>query len=191
MDGRQIQRHNNYCHHEAGHAVAFWYYGIDLEYVRVDPSSLTYSGEVKPVDHDVESLDQIAVEMQCSAAGNIAQAYFEGREDPTTDDRLIRTFTRSKTRVLDLRESGETPTIAIPDDLRFADLGLDRDEAILEADPDAAVGPETWLPIYRLAEQLIRVELWPAVQAVAYELKMTTTDMHNEVVVALAVQALP
>ncbi|MGH3400907.1 MAG: hypothetical protein ACRDRJ_00025 [Streptosporangiaceae bacterium] len=86
MDKRQIQRHNNYCHHEAGHAVAFWYFGIDLEYVRIDPASPSYSRETKPVDHDAESLDQIAVEMQCSAAGKIAQAYFEGQKDPAADD---------------------------------------------------------------------------------------------------------
>ena len=56
------------------------------------------------------------------------------------------------------------------DYLAFAKWGLERDAEIRKTQPDAVVGPASWLPIFRETEQLIRGELWPAVQAVGEKL---------------------
>ena len=50
-------------------------------------------------------------------------------------------------------------------------------------------GPRGWLPVFRNAEQLIRGDLWPAVEAVAEELSWSTSDLSHEDVARLAAAA--
>ena len=69
-------------------------------------------------------------------------------------------------------------------------MGIIRDDEIRKTDPNATTGPASWLPAYREAEQLIRDELWPAVQAVAEELSRSTADLRDEDIAALATAAL-
>src|SRR5689334_6483158 len=77
---------------------------------------------------------------------------------------------------------------ALPEERRceVRRTGSGRDIEIRKMAPEAATGPETWLPIFREAEQLIRVDLWPAVKAVAHELVRNPEDLHNADVAALA-----
>jgi hypothetical protein len=49
-------------------------------------------------------------------------------------------------------------------------VGLERDAEVLADDSRALTGPAAWLVVWRAAEDLIRVQLWPAVYAVAWEL---------------------
>lgn len=186
MDERPIINHNTYCHHEAGHAVAFWHHGIEIEYVRMKPSYPGHSGETKTVSHEVVTLAQIEAEMKCTAAGYIAASALSTLREEVSDDELIECFTRNAKRFAKVPKD---PKLTLPDDLRFVKLVQDRDE-ILKATPGAATGPESWLPVVREAERLIEVELWPAVHAVAYELVRSAFDLHNEDVATLATRAL-
>ncbi len=51
-------------------------------------------------------------------------------------------------------------------------------------------GPISWVQVWRDAEQLIRVELWPAVQAVAEDLRASTRDLDFDAVAAIASSAM-
>lgn len=184
MDLRPPRHHPKYCHHEAGHAVAFWAHGIGIEYVTVNSSNPGHSGETKTVDHEVASLAPIETEMKCAAAGEIAARALSKFRNELPDDGLIECFARDAARFT------EDPSLPTNDGLRFAELGLARDIEIRKAAPDADTGPATWLPVFRKAERLIEVELWPAVQAVAYELIRNPDDLHNKDVAALAAAAL-
>lgn len=188
MDQRPIVRHNTYCHHEAGHAVMSWYHGIEIEYVRMTPSYPGHSGETKTVDHEVESLAQIEVDMQCAAAGKIAERLLRRFPEELSDNELIKCFTRYAKQVDE--NPRQDPDLPPSDGLRFAIRGRERDAKILEATADAATGPESWLPIFRETQRLIEDELEPAVKAVAYELTRNPNDLHNEDVAALATAAL-
>ena len=76
------------------------------------------------------------------------------------------------------------------DDTIFAQAALARDNEISEVDPDAATGPASWVRVWRQAEQLIRVELWPAVRAVAEELRRRPDTLGDADVAALALIAM-
>ncbi|MGO8959179.1 MAG: hypothetical protein ACLQFR_17710 [Streptosporangiaceae bacterium] len=142
-----------------------------------------HCGETKTVDHEIASLAQIEAEMKCAAAGEIAARARSKFREELPDDGLIACLTRDAARFT------EDPSLPKNDGLRFAELGLARDSGLRKAAPDAATGPATWLPIFREAERLIEVEIWPAVQAVAYELIRNPDDLHNEDVAALATAA--
>ena len=173
-----------HCYHEAGHAVAFWHHGIEIEYVTMNSSNPGHSGETKTVDHETASLAQIEAEMQCAAAGEIAAKSLSLLSKERTDDGLIQLFTRYA------RGLPEDPNLWVTDGLIFAGMGLKRDAEIRKAAKDAAIGPETWLPIFREAERLIEDELWLAVKAVAYELTRSTVDLCNENIAIIAATAL-
>jgi hypothetical protein len=184
MDQRPIVHHNTYCHHEAGHAVAFWHFGIEIEYVRITPDNPRHTGETKTVPHELSSLAEIEAEMQCAAAGEIAASMLSSlREDPA-DTELIEGFKRNASRVA----ADPGLTSADGDGPWFAKVGLERDE-ICRAMPGADTGPESWLPFFRKAEQLMS-ELWPAVKAVASELVHRSDDLRNDDVAALAAAAI-
>jgi hypothetical protein len=107
------------------------------------------------------------------------------------DDGLIRCFARdTEIFTRNAVRWEEDPHFPKSDGVRFAELGLARDIEIRKVAPEAATGPETWLSIFREAEQLIGVDLWPAVKAVAYELVRNPEDLHNADVAALASAAL-
>ncbi len=184
MDQRPIVHHNTYCHHEAGHAVAFWHFGIEIEYVRITPGNPRHTGETKTVPHELSSLAEIEAEMQCAAAGDIAASMLSSLREEPADAEQIKGFKRNASRAA--AEPGLTPGDG--DGPWFAKVGLDRDK-ICKAIPGANTGPETWLPVFRNAEQLMS-ELWPAVKAVANELVHRPDDLHNDDVAALAAAAM-
>src|SRR5579864_2948988 len=124
MDQRPVKYHNTYSHHEAGHAVAFWHFGIDVEYVTVKPSNPSHSGETRPVSHEIVSLAQIEAEMQCAAAGEIAARLLYMFPPELTGDQLISVFTR------DAHIVTINPDLPVRDGLEFAKLGLARDAEI-------------------------------------------------------------
>lgn len=137
MNQRPIVHHNTYCHHEAGHAVAFWHFGIEIEYVRITPDNPRHTGETKTVPHELSSLAEIEAEMQCAAAGEIAASMLSSlREDPA-DTELIEGFKRNASRVA----ADPGLTSADGDGPWFAKVGLQRDE-ICRAMPGADTGPE-------------------------------------------------
>jgi hypothetical protein len=182
---KRLRLHSmTHCYHEAGHAVAFWHHGIEIEYVTMNSSNPGHFGETKTVDHETASLAEIEAEMQCAAAGEIAQKSLSRLSEERSDDGMIRLFA--------LHASGlpEDPNVWVTDGMIFAGMGLKRDAKIRRAAKDAATGPETWLAVFREAERLIQVELWPAVKAVGDELSWSEADLHNEDVVALATTAL-
>ena len=179
-----LGRHPKYCYHEAGHAVAFWHHGIEIEYVTVNSFDSEHFGEVKTVSHEVISLAEVEAEMKCAAAGEIATRAFSKRREDLANDWLIECFTHDATRFT------EDPNIRDDDRRRFAEMGLARDIETRKAAPEAATGPVTWLPVFRETERLIRVELWPAIQAVANELSQNPADLWQQDVAALAATAL-
>jgi hypothetical protein len=185
MDDRPYVNEGIWCYHEAGHAVAFWHYGIRLRYVTMRPPvGSGHAGQTVTVDRAEITGDEIDTEMRCAAAGEIAQTrVFTTRAVPT-DDSLIRRFTRDAATVT------ANPDSAVNDGLIFAKLGLARDDEIRDIAPDTIIGPASWVPVWREAEQLIRFELWPAVEAVAEELRRCTIQLSHEDVDALAAAGL-
>lgn len=186
MDPRPLIYALASCYHEAGHAVAFWHYGVRLCHVTMNPppdsghwGQTVTATRLKPV-----GLAQIEADMQCAAAGDIAQNRLVWPREELTEERLIRIFRRDAERV------AEDPDFLVNDGLIFAKGGLARDDEIRNTNPGGAIGPESWLPVFREAERLIRGELWPAVQAVAEELCRSTVDLGHEDVTALAIAAL-
>lgn len=173
------------CYHEAGHAVAFWHHGVQLLCVTMKPPAGSgHWGQTVPVEREITSLTQMEAEMQCAAAGEIAENWFLPTRTELRDDSLIRCFTRDAATV------AEDPDFRINDGRNFAKIGLARDDEIRSTDRGADTGPASWLPVFREAEQLIRVELWPAVQAVAEELSRSPHDLSNDDVAALASAAM-
>jgi triphosphoribosyl-dephospho-CoA synthetase len=154
----------------------------------MEPSYLGHSGETKTVEHDVENLAQIEAEMQCVAAGNIAERILFSFPEELTDDKLIKCFRRYTRRVDE--DPDQDSNFPPSDGLRFARLGRARDAEILKATSNAVTGPATWLPVFRQTERLIEGELRQAVKAVAYELARNPDDLHNEDVATLAGVAL-
>ena len=77
MDDRPRVNVSLYCYHEAGHAVAFWHYGIGLQYVTMmPPADSGYTGLTKIVDRGEITGAEIDADMRCTAAGEIAQKRF-------------------------------------------------------------------------------------------------------------------
>jgi hypothetical protein len=179
-------RHDVVCYHEAGHAVAYWRYGIELDYVRVRPTADgSHQGETKTGSRaEVTGMAELENEMKCDAAGDIAQRRFSpGRRVPT-DRELIVGWDVFPAKLKD------KPELADEDTGWFFRRARARDEAIRNAGTGAPTGPMAWLWIWREAECLIRDELWPAVEAVAEELRTSEHDLSNADVVALAEDAL-
>lgn len=152
------------CYHEAGHAVSFWHYGIELQYVIVRPQAVDrHRGETKTVGPaPVTDVVDLENDMKCSAAGEIAERLLNPARRLPTDDELIRAFTFAPARA------------AInPDLAEFVGSGRDRDAKIHNRGVDALTGPEGWLRIWREVEHLILDQLSPAVHMVAGELRRT------------------
>jgi hypothetical protein len=159
--------------------------------VTVEPAYSGHSGETKTVDHEVASLAEIEAEMKCAAAGEIAERGLRMFPEELPDEGLIRCFARdAEIFTRNAARWEEDPHFPKSDGVRFAELGLARDIEIRKVAPNAATGPETWLPIFREAEQLIGVDLRPAVKAIAYELVRNPEDLHAADVADLASTAL-
>jgi hypothetical protein len=174
------------CYHEAGHAVMLWHYGIPFEYVTMRPPvGSSHRGQTVMGDRpEIGGPADLEIEMQVAAAGEIAATRVFTTKKVPTDDELIRAFARAAAQVTD------NPDHSIEDQLIFAKTGLARDEEIHNAAPRAPVGPANWLPIWRQAEDLIRTELWPAVHAVAEELRRTARDLDCKEIGVLATAAM-
>jgi len=123
-------------------------------------------------------------EMKCDAAGDIAQKRLFPTQRVPADRELITGWA-----VFPARLSNE-PELAVEDTAGFLRNGQARDEGIHNEGTGAPAGPTEWLRIWREAEHLIRDELWPAVEAVAEELRGSERDFSNADVVALAEAAL-
>jgi hypothetical protein len=164
---RQYAVEDVVCYHEAGHAVAFWHYGVELRYVSARPTADgAHRGQTVTVDRAPPAgVAELETEMKCAAAGDIAQKRLFPDHRLPADGELTRGF-----EVLPARLNSE-PELAVEDTADFVRFGRDRDDEIRSAGADAPTGPAGWLRIWREAEQLIRVELWPAVEAVAEELR--------------------
>jgi hypothetical protein len=166
----------------------FWHHGIGIEYVRMKPPHPGHSGETKTFDHNVKSLAEIEIDMQCAAAGKIAERLLYIFPEELTDDELIKCFARCAKRVDE--DPDHDPDLPPSDGLRFARRGRERDAEILKVTPAAATGPTTWLPVFRETQRLIEDELKPAVKAVADELTRNPDDLRNEDVARLAAAAI-
>lgn len=169
-----------HCYHEAGHAVAFWYYDIRLESVTINSADISHSGEVVVADRQVVGITQMEQEMHCAVAGEIAQRAKTPFSRELSDESLVRCFQRDAHAVL------ADEALSVNDGRNFAKIALERDKELRQAMPDAPIGPESWRPVFREAEHLIREELWPAVQEVAEELCRGTGDLSNDDVNTLA-----
>jgi hypothetical protein len=186
-DRRPYVNQGVYCYHEAGHAVAFWHYGIELEYVTMrPPPGSGHGGQTKTVDRtSISGINNLENEMRCAAAGSIAQTRVFRLKQVPSEEALMREFRRNAEWV---RAHPETP--AFDDGTIFARTALARDEAMSTANPEAPVGPATWVTVWREAEDLIRVRLWPAVQAVAEELRRREQSLTNADVAEIATTAM-
>jgi hypothetical protein len=159
------------CYHEAAHAVVAWRYGLELECVSVRPDGQGHRGHTQTARHEVTDADELETEMKCSAAGAIAERLL----NPGPPMSLTRAF-----------EFAPARAASNPDLADFTYLGRARDEVLRNVAPDALTGPEGWVRIWQQAEDLIRNELWPAIQAVAEELETGTGCLNHEKVAALA-----
>jgi hypothetical protein len=152
-------------YHEAGHTAMFCYYKIPIQYVSVRPDLVNgYAGMVVPaVNEPTEGRLSLEDWMRCAAAGDAAKRHILRRGIPEATD-LITAFTIAAT---DIAENPNNPRHS---DMRnFAYLGRQRDQEIRQTDA-SQTGSEGWEPIWLEAEELIRGELWSAVQAVAERL---------------------
>ena len=122
--------------------------------------------------------------MQVAAAGEIAQNWRLPIPEELTDNSLLRRFAHDERVVAD----SEFPRFN--DRLIFAWWGHTRDEVIRNAALNETSGPAAWLPVFRNAEQLIRGNLWPAVEAVAEELSWSISELSHKDVATLATTAL-
>ncbi len=173
------------CYHEAGHAVMAWHYGLQILYVTMTPpDDNAHAGLTATAEDDTIGLVQTEVRMQVAAAGEIAQNWRLPNPEDLTDHSLLRRFARDESVV----ERSDFPRF--DDRIIFAWWGRTRDEVIRNTASGEAVGPAGWLPVFRNAEQLIRGDLWPAVEAVAEELSWSTSDLSYEDVARLATTAL-
>jgi hypothetical protein len=174
------------CYHEAGHAIAFCHFGIELQYVTMTPPSDSgHWGQAVLADRpELVTPEQMEIEMQCAAAGEIAESWLLPGHQELTDAQLIRCFARDAATVTNY------PEAPVTDGRTFAKMGIERDKEIRTIDSRAATGLETWIAIFRRAEQLIQVELWPAVQAVGEELSRSSTVLSHDEVRALMADAL-
>jgi hypothetical protein len=184
-------------YHEAGHAAAFWCYGIPLRYVSIRPDlAHGYGGmAVTAVEPPDKGLPELEKWMRASAAGQVAKNHRCGIATPKTTD-LITKFHRV---IADMNDNPDRP--GHHDMRNFAYLGLRRDTEIRETGTGVETGPEGWTLIWLDAEQLIRSKLWPAVQAIADELLTianahvgqdisTLPDLAGQEVVAIASEAM-
>jgi hypothetical protein len=174
------------CYHEAGHAVAFWHYGIEIQYVTMRPpaDSMHWGQTVTVPRGEITGVAELENEMKCAAAGDIAQKRVFVTHRVPTDYELTRRFEVAAAMVT------ANPDLPDEDDRAFAKMGLARDEEIRETGADGVTGPAGWLRVWREAENMIRVELWPAVHAVAEELRRSEQAISNADVAALAEAAI-
>jgi hypothetical protein len=94
MEDRPYVNEPLWCYHEAGHAVAFWHYGIRLRYVTMRPPvDSGHAGQTVLVDRGEITGPEIETEMRCAAAGEIAQTRVFTSHPVPTYDSLIRRFT--------------------------------------------------------------------------------------------------
>jgi hypothetical protein len=148
--------------HEAGHTVMFTCYGIPIQYVSVRPDlANSYAGMVVPAVNEPESgKEELEKWMRCAAAGEAAERYGYGR-GMRSDAKLREIFELT----IDFLAENSDPSFH-HDLLNFVNLASVRDE---EVEPDLA-GPSGWVAIWQEAEELIRGQLWPAVEAVFQKL---------------------
>jgi len=148
----------NMIFHEAGHTAMFTYYKIPIQSVSVRPDlAQGYGGMVLPAINEPEAgKEELEKWMRCAAAGQAAERRGYGRQ-PQDDPILKDIFERT----IDFLAKNPNPTFH-DDMLNFVRLALARDK---EVAPEQA-GPANWITIWREAEELIRGQLWPAVEAV-------------------------
>jgi hypothetical protein len=170
------------CYHEAAHAVAWWHYGIGLRCVTVRPDDSGHRGHSSAVEHTPVGVVELENEMRCTAAGEIADKFFRGRRLPTEFELAFDIYARRLSR---------EPDLAVEDKGAFVGFGLARDAEIRTAGSGAPIGPAAWFLIWQEAVDLIRDELWPAVKAVAEELRTGTGCLDQEGVAALPSAACP
>jgi hypothetical protein len=174
------------CYHEAGHAVLLWHYGVRFDRVTLTPpaDSGHWAQTLLPERPDIQDVDGLEKDMRVAAAGEIAERRPFLLKGVPADDELLRHFFRADAAAI------EHPDHLINDHLIFANMGRKRDRKLREDAQDAATGPQSWVRVWREAEQLVRIDLWSAVHAVAEELRRRTRDLEFEEAAALATSAL-
>jgi hypothetical protein len=167
-------------YHEAGHAVAYWHYGVCLQFVSTSPPAGGHRGETRKVDRELGAgVTELQNEMICTAAGEIAEKRLPtGPRLPSVYE-LRRRFETYPARVL------TQPGLAAQDEGLFIEFGQARDGVIHDTSTDVPTGPPGWLRVWEQAEQLIE-KLWPAVFAVARALEDAPTLSGAEVCVIAA-----
>jgi hypothetical protein len=151
------------AYHEAGHAVAFWHHGVPFRYATLEPRIPGNAGHVYGIRlRPAVDSDGLAKEMRFAAAGDIAYGRIMRSSQVPADAPLLRRFIRAAA-------NPEDPFLSA-DERNFISAALRRDAMLSVEDAGQAIGPSAWLGIWRDTEQLIRVTLWPAVYAVAWEM---------------------
>jgi hypothetical protein len=165
--------------HEAGHAVAFWHHGVPFRYVTLEPRIPSNAGHVYGVRlRPAVDSDGLAREMLFAAAGDIAYGRIMRSSGVPADGTLFRRFTRAAA-------NPEDPFLSV-DQRNFISAALKRDAILSAEDPSRVIGPSAWLGIWRDTEQLIRVTLWPAVYAVAWEMVFSSRALTYPEVAVIA-----
>jgi hypothetical protein len=170
-------------YHEAGHAVAYWHYGVSLRFVSTSPPAGGHRGETRTVDRELGTgVTELQNEMTCTAAGEIAEKRLPTGPRLPSGRELRRRFETYPARVR------SQPSLAAEDEGLFVEFGQKSDGLIQDTGADVPAGPPGWLQVWEQAEQLIE-KLWPAVSAVDRALEHARTLSGAEVF-ALAAAAM-
>jgi hypothetical protein len=166
------------AYHEAGHAVAFWHFGIRFRYATLKPRDPEHFGHVYGVRlRETEDPGQLAIQMQVAAAGDIAYGRIMRLTPVPTNEHLLRKFSWAAANLHDSRLG--------VDEHRFISTALRRDSKIT-TDDTRSTGPASWLNVWRDTEQLIRLTLWSAVYAVAWEMVFSSRALTHAEIAAIA-----
>jgi hypothetical protein len=167
-------------YHEAGHAVMFWFYGIPIEYVSIVPEFAGGRGTWTKTAVNPPTTGQSELEkwMRAAAAGEAAEGNCGGSEVPEAS--ALAPKLDAAVRKLDEESLNHDAAPKDHDYRNLACLGLDRDKDIAREGTGAETGTAAWAPIWLEAENMVREDLWAAVEAVADGLESSLgTDHHG------------
>lgn len=174
-----------HCYHEAGHCVAFWNYGIDIDYVTMrPPAGSGHAGQthLKPRGA-IAGVALLENEMRAAIAGELAWRRLRRAAELTANDLRIWLGGAVEWAVAHPDEQ------AMNDETSFAKAAVARDHELQETGHDAQTGVESWVSIVHEGEELLS-RLWPAVTAIADELRRREDAVSGSEIVALAERAM-
>jgi hypothetical protein len=174
------------CYHEAGHCAAFWHYDVEIDYVTMRPpvgSGHAGQTRLKPRGA-IAGVTPLENEMRGAVAGELTWRRMRHAGQFTATE--LRIWLGGAVEWAIAHPDDE----AVNDETGFAKAAIARDDELRDTDPDAPTGLDvSWVGVVREGEELI-ARLWPAVSAIADELRRREDDVTGSEIVALAKLAM-